>query len=41
MANGAGSDPLRGYAVPDSRADLFAGAPDDVADCWRRMAGER
>ena len=31
-------DPLRGYAVPDSRADLYAGASPEVADGWRRMA---
>ena len=38
MATAARSDPLRGYAVPDSRADLYAGAPADVAGSWRRMA---
>jgi uncharacterized circularly permuted ATP-grasp superfamily protein/uncharacterized alpha-E superfamily protein len=34
----AGNDPLRGYSVPDPRADLFANAPADVAESWHRMA---
>lgn len=36
---GAGGDPLRGYVVPDRNADLYGGAPDKVAESWRRMAG--
>ena len=34
----AGNDPLRGYSVPDPRADLFANAPADVAETWHKMA---
>ena len=39
MSSAAAYDPLQDYAVPQSSADLFADAPADVADNWRRMAG--
>ena len=34
------SSPLAGYAVADARADLFAGAPPQVARNWHHMAAE-
>ncbi len=39
MATATASDPLRGYAVPDSAADLYAGAAPGVAGSWRRLTG--
>jgi uncharacterized circularly permuted ATP-grasp superfamily protein/uncharacterized alpha-E superfamily protein len=39
MAVSAIVDPLRDYAVPNSKADLFTGSPGNVATSWHRMAG--